>query len=380
MDYEKLTKEYATPLYIYDIDKLKERIAYLKRYLGNKIRLVYAVKANTFIVPYVHELVDSLELCSFGEYEIAKNAHVPFDKMVISGVNKDEKSIETIFQNGIPSRFTIESLEQWKLLKRLCKEHDKHIKVLLRYTSGNQFGMSKEDIETILNEPLHNIEIKGIQYFSKTQRHSLPILEKELIKLSTYMEELETKFGISFEEFEYGPGFPIYYFEGDDFDEEEFLKGFKDIIDRSIKNRQVNIELGRSIAASCGEYITKIVDLKKNDSAQYAIVDGGINHISYYGQTMAIKIPYHEIIPDRKGDESYIICGSLCTINDILIKDLRAANLQIGDLIVFKNAGAYCATEGISLFLSRDLPRILIRQNEKITQTRDAFKTSTLNG
>lgn len=380
MDYEKLTKEYATPLYIYDIDKLKERIAYLKRYLGNKIRLVYAVKANTFIVPYVHELVDSLELCSFGEYEIAKNAHVPFDKMVISGVNKDEKSIETIFQNGIPGRFTIESLEQWKLLKRLCKEHDKQIKVLLRYTSGNQFGMSKEDIETILNEPLHNIEIKGIQYFSKTQRHSLPILERELIKLSTYMEELETKFGIFFEEFEYGPGFPIYYFEGDDFDEEEFLKGFKDIVDRTIKNCQVNIELGRSIAASCGEYITEIVDLKKNDSAQYAIVDGGINHISYYGQTMAIKIPYHEIVPDRKGDESYIICGSLCTINDILIKDLHAANLQIGDLIVFKNAGAYCATEGISLFLSRDLPRILIRQNEKITQTRDAFKTSTLNG
>ena len=46
----------------------------------------------------------------------------------------------------------------------------------------------------------------------------------------------------------------------------------------------------------------------------------------------------------------------LCTINDILVKRLPLGGLEIGDVLVFEQAGAYCMTEGIALFLSRDLP------------------------
>ncbi len=381
MDYEKIVNKYPTPLYLYDIEKLESRIEYLRRFLGSTVNLVYAVKANTFVMPYVHSLVDRLELCSFGEYEIALKSKVPFEKMVISGVYKDEESMKKMFENQTPSKFTIESIEQWELLMRMCEKYDKSIEVLLRFTSGNQFGMSKEDLEDIIvNRQIDKVKIVGIQYFSKTQRHSLPILEKELFRLNDYMEELESKYDIKIEEFEYGPGFPVYYFEDDEFDEEEFLSKFSDILKRTIRKRKVSIELGRSVAASCGEYITRVVDMKKNETGTYAVVDGGINHIAYYGQTMAIKVPIHEIVPDRKGNDSYIICGSLCTINDILVKDFRAENLQIGDMLVFKNAGAYCSTEGISLFLSRELPRVIIKNKEEILEKRSPFKTSSLNG
>ena len=53
------------------------------------------------------------------------------------------------------------------------------------------------------------------------------------------------------------------------------------------------------------------------------------------------------------------MCGSLCTVNDILVKQLPVADLQQGDVFVFEKTGAYSVTEGMALFLSRDLPAVL---------------------
>ena len=46
-------------------------------------------------------------------------------------------------------------------------------------------------------------------------------------------------------------------------------------------------EMGRYLVAECGVYVTGIADIKKNKGQQYVIVDGGINHVNYYGQAMA---------------------------------------------------------------------------------------------
>jgi len=378
MNYQELAKKYGTPFYIFDIEKLKKRIKYLKDYLGFDIDLVYAVKANTFLIPYIYQDVEKLELCSFGEYEIAKTSKVPASKMVISGVYKNEREIRQMLEEDVPDKFTIESLNQFYLLDKLSLEYQKKLNVILRYTSGSQFGMSKSDIKEILETKSTNLKIKGIQYFSKTQRHSIPILEKELIKINEFMEELEKEFNIVLEEFEYGPGFPVYYFLNDEFLEDEFLTEFNRIL-KNIKNKKVSIELGRSIAASCGEYITKVVDIKTNKTGNYAIVDGGINHLVYYGGNMGIRVPQHEIIPSRRGDNSYIICGALCTINDILVKELKVSKFEVGDLLIFKNTGAYAPFEGISLFLSRELPKAIIKNKNELHVVRESFKTSKLN-
>ena len=131
-----------------------------------------------------------------------------------------------------------------------------------------------------------------------------------------------------------------------------------------------------------GYYITKVVDIKRNKNQNYAIVDGGMNHIVYYGQSMAMKIPKCDIYPKResKDEERWNLCGSLCTINDILVKQFPVSNLKIGDVFIFKNAGAYCMTEGISLFLSRDLPCVLkLKDNNQIEVVRKDLPTYTLN-
>ena len=116
----------------------------------------------------------------------------------------------------------------------------------------------------------------------------------------------------------------------------------------------VTLEVGRYLAAYCGYYLTRIVDQKINKGQRYGIVDGGIHHLSYFGQMMAMKIPHFMHLSQKEKEEKELwnICGSLCTVNDVLVKNLPLSNAAIGDLLVFERVGAYSVTEGIYLFLS----------------------------
>ncbi|MGH1600383.1 hypothetical protein [Campylobacter majalis] len=53
--------------------------------------------------------------------------------------------------------------------------------------------------------------------------------------------------------------------------------------------------------------------------------------------------------------------------------------VSIGDILIFNHIGAYSVTEGIYMFLSRTMPQILIKNNEKITIARNFTETFNLN-
>lgn len=380
---KQLLENFKTPAYIFDIQKLKNRVKYLKESLPENVLLCYAIKANTFIVKEIEDCIDRLEVCSPGEYEICKASNIAGNKILITGVYKTPKVIKDIIENEKDvDYFTIESMKQFRLIKDIKK--DKKIKIMLRLTSGNQFGINEEEIEEIIKnyDKYENIEITGIQYFSGTQKTSLKIIQREIDYVDGFVKELKEKYQFETKELEFGPGFPVYYFQNTEFDEEAYLKEFSQIISNMEYKGKIVLELGRSIAASCGYYITKVVDKKTNKGQNYAILDGGINHITYYGQTMAMKLPKCSIYPQRENteNEKWNLCGSLCTINDILVKQFPVGNLQIGDVFIFENTGAYCMTEGISLFLSRELPQVIkLKEDGSLELVRDSLPTYVLN-
>ena len=381
IDTNRILKKYGTPTYVFDIEKLHNRIKYLKEKFGKDIDLIYAVKANTFIAKEIENKISKYEICSPGEFDICNNLKINRDKMVISGVYKDKETIERMISNYDDiNRFTIESLEQFKLLEKTSKKYKKKINVLIRLTSGNQFGVNEEDFKYILeNYDKKLINIKGIEYFSGTQKHSIKRINKEIDYLIELISETEKKYKITFEEVEYGQGLPIYYFIDDEFNEDEFLAEVKEALNK-IKNKKVLLEIGRSIAASCGYYITKVVDLKSNKNGNFAILDGGIHHLVYYGGNMAMRVPHFDLVSSEKKEKRvYNLYGSLCTINDVLVKNIELNKLNIGDIFVFKNTGAYSVTEGISLFLSRDLPKVVITDKNNMELVRDVVNTSSIN-
>ena len=161
INYDKLL-EYKTPLYVFDINTLVNRINYLKSKLNAE--LVYAVKANTFIAKEIESEVSRFEICSNGEFEVCAKLNIDPKKMVISGVNKDEESINNMIANYDIGIYTIESMEQFKLLERLAQKYNKKIHVLIRLTSNNQFGVNEEEVKAIIKNS-KNFFIKNLPLY-----------------------------------------------------------------------------------------------------------------------------------------------------------------------------------------------------------------------
>ncbi len=372
-----------TAFYVFDIDRLLQRAAYLKKMLPERVELCYAVKANTFIIGEFIGKIGRFEVCSPGEAEICTALGVDDKDMVISGVYKTPSVIEKMVAEHDGRIYTVESLTQFEMLRSLSEKYDRILPVLLRLTNDSQFGMDSGEIKNIIAErsKYKNLDIHGLQFFSGTQKTSIKKLKREVCKLDELLTLLREEYGFESKELEYGSGFPVAYFEGEDTDEEELLKGFSDIIDSMQNKVKIVLELGRSMAACCGSYYTHIVDIKHNKGQNYILIDGGMHHLVYFGQHMAMKQPIFSVCgkENKPNTAEWNICGSLCSMNDIVAKQVPLPDVSIGDLLCFENTGAYCMTECISLFLSREIPAVYLKKADEYQLVRKSFETSALN-
>lgn len=377
----------GTPSYIFDTDELCARIDAMQKILGCGVTVCYAMKANPFLISVLDKKLDKFEVCSPGEFAICEKEGINREKIVLSGVNKEKKDILYTMKTGAVGIYTVESLNQLELINSCAVECGIKVKVLIRVTSGNQFGINERQVYEIADrkDELKGIIIEGIQCYSGTQKKKLSQIEAEVVWLQAIAHTCEAEHGVKLKEIEYGPGLSVDYFVTDkcdamntDFDE---LKEFAAMIKEMSEKFNVTLEMGRYIAATCGILISRIADMKMNDTTRYAIIDSGINHINYYGQAMAMKKPRCEFIPMEytegfadgadhevevysQGVQPYNICGSLCTVGDVIVKNLELKDAKIGDMIAFYNIGAYSVTEGIYLFLSRRMPAIVLYSNK----------------
>ncbi len=377
----------GTPSYIFDTDELCARIDAMQQILGCGVTVCYAMKANPFLISVLDKKLDKFEVCSPGEFAICEKEGINREKIVLSGVNKEKKDILYTMKTGAVGIYTVESLNQLELINSCAVECGIKVKVLIRVTSGNQFGINERQVYEIADrkDELKGIIIEGIQCYSGTQKKKLSQIEAEVVWLQAIAHTCEAEHGVKLKEIEYGPGLSVDYFVTDkcdamntDFDE---LKEFAAMIKEMSEKFNITLEMGRYIAATCGILISRIADMKMNDTTRYAIIDSGINHINYYGQAMAMKKPRCEFIPMEytegfadgaahevevysQGVQPYNICGSLCTVGDVIVKNLELKDAKIGDMIAFYNIGAYSVTEGIYLFLSRRMPAIVLYSNK----------------
>ena len=180
-----LAQTYQTPMHIFDMAILKKRVAFLKSHLPEEVSLCYAVKANTFIIKELCGQVERFEVCSPGELAICRRLQIPMRQVVLSGVYKTPAVMEALFRDGVDiGIFTAESMEQYLLLAGLAERYTMKIRLLLRLTSGNQFGMDKAAIGRIVEKRNElPLDIEGIQYYSGTQKKFEKIRkEAEMLK------------------------------------------------------------------------------------------------------------------------------------------------------------------------------------------------------
>ncbi len=377
-----------TPYYVFDTDEFAKRAAMIRAALdckgGRRIPLCFSIKANPFLLHRLPEGLDHVEVCSPGELEICIALGVKPESIIYSGVMKEKCDIERAVSYGA-GILTCESIRHATLISEVMLEciqegayeaefAETKAHVILRLTSGNQFGMSLEDIEYIISHPdeFKGIAVMGIHYYSGTQK-SLRKINKDLEKIKSALTGLKEKYGFEPQLVEYGPGLCVEYFE-DDWQEKEkqSLDDAAEVLREFAEEYPLGIEMGRFLAASCGKYYTQVKDLKSTGDANYAILDGGIHHLNYFGQRMAMQVPPIKVYAGEVSeneertdveftelpDIDYTLCGSLCTVADVLVREVKLKKLEIGDILEFAHCGAYSVTEAPALFLSRQLPAI----------------------
>ena len=380
-----LVEKYGSPLYIFDSEKAKKRIEGIKSRLPENARLCYAIKANAFLVDSLKDEDLLFEVCSPGELSICEEKKLPPEKIVFSGVLKTLEDVRRAYNLKV-NTLTLESVTHCEHLVKVLETEDNHTQdVIIRLTASNQFGMSESDVKKCIEllKPHSNINIRGIHFFTGTQKKLKKIAE-EISFIEDFCTKLQQETGITFKSIEYGPGLSYEYFSNQE-QSENFceLEEFSKLIANS--NYDYVIELGRYIASPCGKYITKIMDIKGDEKSSYIIIDGGINHINYYGQMMGMKNPNVQHIKsgfnagnageENTGTADYTIAGSLCTTADIVLRKLTLASPSIGDLLVFSDIGAYSVTEGIYLFLSHPLPAVVMYDGKNYSILRKSQET-----
>lgn len=410
---EKLIREgaelYKTPLYILDEDALEYRVSGLREIFKNKVGLCYAMKANAFITRQMSEMADRIEVCSEGEFRLCRALRISPEKLYVSGVLKREAFVSEMLEYGKEKAvYTAESPSHLRLIRKYCEKLGIRANVFLRLTSGNQFGMDKETVENLFAQLIDDsyVHVSGIHFFSGTQKKKVQSLEKELEMLDEFCSFLERKYGQKVEELEYGPGFFIGYFTNQKEQLADDAARIAEVIEGLSFKGKITLEMGRAFASSCGLYVTRVWDCKSNDGKNYCIVDGGIHQIHYDGQIRGMYHPEIRHLPDSlpgdengretgalsgrengreagglsEGEELWNVCGSLCTVNDVLVSNYPLTSPEPGDLLVFEKVGAYSLTEGMSLFLSHELPAVALYSKKKGWSTaRRQMETFLLN-
>ena len=398
----------STPAYVFDEKSFAERVLMTKTALGDSIPLTFSIKANPFLLHILPDDIAHVEVCSPGELAICKRMEIAPNRIIYSGVMKEHWDIKEALEYGVDI-ITAESQSQFKMICGSADVLEKSANVLLRLSSGNQFGMDEGAISEIISSRGFNqgVKIIGLHFYSGTQKNKLKKIEKDISMLSRVLDNLKEKFGYTPYMVEYGPGLAAEYFvdeekdcgnnssivgsdnelENLDKDDIELLSEVTLLLRVFASKYPLAIEMGRFLASSCGTYYSEVKDIKKNSDTTYVICDGGIHQLKYYGQMMAMQVPVIRVM--RNGRElteggsdatEYCICGSLCTVADVLVREVKLPELQVGDVIAFEKCGAYSVTEGAGMFLSRDLPAVCIKHIDKtIELCREQLPTNQWN-
>lgn len=369
-------KRFATPLYVYSVSRFQKNIQELKQKLGERVSVCSSVKANPWLTTMGGSAADLIEVCSPGEWRYCLSQGIAPERIVLGGVKKTRDELFEAMQRT-PHRISVESREQLKDLSDAAVSAGNNARVLLRLSSGNQFGMDCDEIMEIMEhrEAFPGICFMGLHYYSGTQKK----LSKQILQDVRSLHEAALRCGNWVQELEYGPGLGVPQFTGHEPDQyRQNLDLLAGEIQKLTEEYQITLECGRLLTADAGVYVTGICETKHNGGREYIVVDGGIHQLHYYGQHSGVPVPYLRCTGTGE-PHKVTICGSLCTVSDILAKDAMVGGCGIGEKLIFMNVGAYAATEGMSLFLNRDLPAVVIERNGALLQLRQHYSTEVLN-
>ncbi|MBQ3674827.1 MAG: diaminopimelate decarboxylase [Campylobacter sp.] len=356
MNYNEIATKFGTPLYVYDFDAIEKNYLALKNSFNARKSLVcFAVKANSnlSVLKHLANLGSGFDCVSIGEVKRALAAGANSYKIVFSGVGKQDFELKEALENDI-LMINLESYAEMLRLESVAKELGKEARISIR-VNPNVDAKTHPYISTGLNENKFGVSIDeakkmyiyaknseflnpvGIHFHIGSQLTDIaPIIEASGIVSKLLRELLALKIEIKF--FDIGGGIGIKYQSEEEINLYDYAQGI--LANLSGLDVTIVCEPGRFLVGNAGIFLTKVLYEKRNNEKHFVVVDGAMNDLirpSLYGA-------YHEINALNSASSQNSPCdivGPICESGDFLAKGVELPNLNSGDLLCVKSAGAY---------------------------------------
>jgi diaminopimelate decarboxylase len=392
---EELTRiatQFGTPVYVYHAGKIREQYQRLQdAFREVDTKFFYAAKAltNINILRYIKSIGCNIDCSSINEVMLAVKAGFEPNNILYTSNNIHFSEIEKAAEIGV--NINIDSLSNLqKFGHKYGHSYPVGIRIRpnimaggnLKISTGHErskFGISLDQIEEVLklvkqqqlfirNLHIHTgSEIKDVEVFAKGI--------EVLFELVPHFPELEV--------IDLGGGFKVPYQPGEEGTDivklgKKVKEEFDEVKRRYNRHFQVWFEPGKFLVSEAGHFVTRVNVLKQSGSIRFAGVDSGLNHLirpMFYGA-------YHTIdnISNPKGElKEYNVVGNICE-TDTFAEDRLLPEVRENDLLVFRNAGAYCY-EMSSNYNSRYRPAevMVINGEAKLIRRREELDDLTRN-
>ncbi|MBS1935056.1 MAG: diaminopimelate decarboxylase [Bacteroidetes bacterium] len=349
----EIANEFGTPVYVYHAEKIKEQYhKLLDAFKHSNTRFFYACKAltNINVLKYIKEIGCNIDCSSINEVMLALHAGFAKENILYTSNNISFSEIETAQQLGVNINIdSISNLE--KFGKKFGHTYPVGIRLRPNIMAGGNLKISTGHRDSKFGIPLEQIdEVMRVVKETNLRITDLHIHTGSEIKdVEVFAKGIEVLFDIAqhFPELEIidlGGGFKVAYKPGDEVTDIELLgkkvKEEFDFFEKKFGRRlQVWFEPGKFLVSEAGCLITKVNVLKAAPTTTFAGVDTGLNHFirpMFYGS-------YHVIdnISNPDGEKKkYNVVGNICE-TDTFAEHRTLSEIREGDLLVFRNAGAY---------------------------------------
>ena len=365
---------FETPFYYYDMELLRETLNVIKKETENKpYHIHYAIKANTNprLLKEIAKYGFGADCVSGNEILHALECGFPPEKIVFAGVGKTDKEIGIGLDNDIFC-FNVESLPELERIEFLATQKSKATNIAFRInpnvdahthqyiTTGlteNKFGMNEQDIPAALQiiEQSPYLSLIGLHFHIGSQITDLSSFENLCVRATELQRWFENK-GIKLKMINVGGGLGINYHHPNHCPVADFEAYFR-IFDKYLKLQEgqtLHFELGRSLVASCGTLVARVVYVKQGISKKFMIIDAGMTELI----RPALYQAFHHIenISSDADYTLYDVVGPICESSDVFVKDMKLNEAKRGDLIAIRSAGAYGEVMA-SQYNCRELPK-----------------------
>jgi diaminopimelate decarboxylase len=357
-----LATQFGTPLYVYDADKIIEKISILRDSFQNvNLKIKYACKANTniSILKLMRKHGVEIDVVSPQELQLALLAGYEGSQITFtpSGVSFDE--IEYAAEAG--TRINLDNLD---VLEKFGQKYGNTKPALIRlkphvFGGGNEkimtahpeskFGISIHQREEILEiVKKYGIKIIGLHQHTGSDVKNADAFTKAaeaILEMAFEFNDLEI--------IDLGGGFKVAYSEGDvvtDMAEvgQVLSNAFLTFCEKYGRKLQLWFEPGKFLVSEAGTFLANTNVVKIDPIKNFIGIDSGLNHL---GRPMMYG-SFHDIFnasnEDDSAQENYRVVGYICETDTFSWtpegkQGERLMNkAKAGDVIAIKNAGAYC--------------------------------------